>query len=210
MEQPAPSTEYQPPLPPRETDESLTYNHEPLNPNKREIRLLEVLPGNDGDTIQCHLRVVNFADHPVYTALSYTWSNGNRSIHHIWIDGKMLQFGNNLWLFLQEFRKRKATDGVLLWVDAICIEQSNIQERNHQVAQMRDIYSTASSVIVWLGPCLDDDAHAFDLLRYSRRLLSIPKNQDPRRYRSHRQWNALASVFSKAYWERAWVIQEFL
>ncbi|KAF2452112.1 hypothetical protein P171DRAFT_321969, partial [Karstenula rhodostoma CBS 690.94] len=44
----------------------------------------------------------------------------------------------------------------LLWIDAFCIDQSNIRELNHQVAQMRDIYAAADSVIVWLGSDVDD------------------------------------------------------
>ncbi|KAF2826023.1 HET-domain-containing protein, partial [Ophiobolus disseminans] len=132
------------------------FQHDSLDPQSREIRVLKVSSGEDCDAIHCEIRTVNFDENPVYTALSYTWDNGNHNLASIVCKGKTLQVGKNLWDFLREFRRRKAATDVLLWVDAICIDQSNVKERNHQVAQMRDIYTMASSVIVWLGPSSGD------------------------------------------------------
>jgi hypothetical protein len=55
----------------------------------------------------------------------------------------------NLWDFLHEARSRK--DQRRLWVDALCINQSHIDEKNHQVGIMGEIYSKAAWVLVWLG-----------------------------------------------------------
>jgi hypothetical protein len=192
-----------------EHNEEIRFQHEPLHSRRREIRLLSVLPGEDCDVITCEIRTVDFVENPVYTALSYTWNNSNDDFAFIMCTGKPMQIGKNLWLFLHEFRRRMCASGACLWVDAICIDQLNIQERNHQVAQMRDIYSKAASVIVWLGESSNDDALAFGMVGGERRLV-FTKGQDLRLHRSKRQWNALAVVLNKPYWTRVWITQEFL
>ncbi|KAF2830838.1 HET-domain-containing protein, partial [Ophiobolus disseminans] len=53
-----------------------------------------------------------------------------------------------------------------LWIDAICINQSDLLERNHQVAQMRDVYTKAESVIAWLGLTQGHEELAFLLTRH--------------------------------------------
>lgn len=64
------------------------------------------------------------------------------------IDAKFQSVGT-LWHFLDEMRL--SHNFGLYWTDAICIDQSNVQEHKHQVQMMRQIYSRAESVIVWLG-----------------------------------------------------------
>jgi hypothetical protein len=83
----------------------------------------------------------------------------------------------------------------------IGINQNDIQERNHQVVQIRDVFSKAESVIAWLGRTISSDALAFLLISAKQR------------YRHHSNDStraALASLLSKTYWTRAWNIQEFL
>ncbi|KAK0634143.1 heterokaryon incompatibility, partial [Immersiella caudata] len=82
-----------------------------------------------------------------YDALSYTWGNLAKT-HEMKIGDASLPITTNLYMALRELRRKHT---LTLWVDAVCIDQSNCQERNHQVRMMRRIFSNASSVIVWLG-----------------------------------------------------------
>ena len=83
-----------------------------------------------------------------YEALPYTWEpvQDQRCIE---IDGHCLTVGKNLFAAL--FHLRDSEKSRWLWIDAICINQAELSERNHQVALMRNIYTYAKRVIVWLG-----------------------------------------------------------
>ena len=98
------------------------------------------------------------------------------------------------------------------WIDAICIDQSNIQERNHQVQNMRTIYSEAQSVLIWLGKAEEgpEIAEAIDLIssinidRWDNRgtVFSERAPWD----RSH--VNALQIILDAACWQCVWIVQE--
>lgn len=62
----------------------------------------------------------------------------------------------NLYAVLR--RLRHTTDAVILWIDSLCIDQNNTEERTHQVGMMRDIYANSTEVIVWLGSGSETDA----------------------------------------------------
>jgi len=130
--------------------------------------------------IQCKLHIVDLSDDPEYNALSYVWGSPrlvyrpmeeipdirNASIpsHAIVCDGKKLMVTRNAYDFLQtavtsQYALTHYVVGELpphmrtfrLWIDAICIDQKNIPERNAQVEMMAAIYRRARSVFVWLG-----------------------------------------------------------
>jgi len=69
--------------------------------------------------------------------------------HHITINNHDLQITTNLDSALRHLRKPH--NAIRLWIDAICINQADTNERSEQVRQMRDIYMYASKVIIWLG-----------------------------------------------------------
>jgi Heterokaryon incompatibility protein (HET) len=77
---------------------------------------------------------------------------------------------------------------------------------------MCDIYSQASSVIVWLGEASGEAELAFDILAVPKRLEITKGLQQPdlRRHRSNRQWKSLKRLFNRPYWSRVWIIQEFV
>ncbi|KAF2106671.1 heterokaryon incompatibility protein-domain-containing protein, partial [Lophiotrema nucula] len=128
----------------------LDFRYAPLDLSTDTIRLLKVLPGPDNSTIECNLLHCTISELPSYTALSYSWDYSGLKIG-INCNGKSLWIAWNLWCFLAQFRKGVKSSRCLLWIDAICINQKDVKERTHQVRQMRSIYSTAESVIVWLG-----------------------------------------------------------
>jgi hypothetical protein len=178
-----------------------SHHHKPLDLSTRSIRLLELHPGSGYDSISCTLSQHDLDDPPSYIALSYTWeqSGAKRSIV---CNGMSLDIGENLWQFfceycrtqvLHEYTKSPSTKTFYLWVDAICIDQSNLKERNQQVAQMRYTYTRADAVIVWIGTAHGHEELAFTLTKHPD-LLEVTKFQDE-----------LLSLLNKPYFSRVWV-----
>ncbi|KAH8649757.1 heterokaryon incompatibility [Tricladium varicosporioides] len=67
----------------------------------------------------------------------------------IWLNGHKFVVTSNLQLALRHIRD--CDSEVLIWIDAICINQKNLDERIHQILQMRDIYAGAKEVLAWIG-----------------------------------------------------------
>ena len=124
------------------------------------IRLIELRPASTASQgIQCSLLHTTLADCQVnpnlkYTALSYVWGDQN-NLRLISIDGVPIQVTANLHTALRDIRHCGRASKI--WVDAICIDQSNTEERNHQVQQMRSIYASAAETIIYLGPSRTDN-----------------------------------------------------
>jgi hypothetical protein len=177
------------------------HQHTPLDLNTKSIRLLEVHPGLGYDSLSCTLSQHDLDDSPSYTALSYTWDQSGAR-RTIMCDGMTLDIGENLWRFFCEYRRKQVLDQYAeepctalrhLWIDAICIDQSNLKERNQQVSQMRDIYTNAEAVIVWLGLDQGHEELAFTLTRYPD-LLEVEMFQ-----------TGLLDLLKKPYFSRVWV-----
>jgi hypothetical protein len=114
-----------------------------------EFRLVELQPSAPNDPFKCSLRTYTVDEHyPSYTALSYTWGSSKR-YDDIMLNGEAFPVGYNLWSFLRQMRIREQYGNY--WIDAICINQGSVLERNHQVQMMWQIYSNALSVAAWLG-----------------------------------------------------------
>ncbi|KAM6536079.1 hypothetical protein FALCPG4_005600 [Fusarium falciforme] len=122
-----------------------------LAPN--EIRLMALLPGRWSDPISCQLGIDSLLKkerRSDYKALSYAWGLRSRSDPpHIRVQDTMLPITVNLECALRQLRL--PDEPLILWVDAICINQANVFERTTQVSRMADIYSEATEVIVFLG-----------------------------------------------------------
>jgi hypothetical protein len=183
------------------TKKRFPHHHTPLDLNTKSIRLLEVHLGSAQESVSCTLSQHDLNDSPSYIALSYTWDQGSTR-KRISCDGMDLEIGENLWHFFWEYRKKQVlqqyTDGpstktCYIWIDAICIDQSSLKERNQQVAQMRDTYANAESVIVWLGLVRGHEELAFTLTRHPD-LLAVPKFQ-----------TELLNLLNKPYFTRVWV-----
>ncbi|KAF2660972.1 HET-domain-containing protein, partial [Lophiostoma macrostomum CBS 122681] len=120
--------------------------YEPLP--KGSIRLLSLHPRCEpDDPIQCSLKIHQFDDSSLlsYVALSYVWGP-TLPAFEIVVGGRNISVRKNLYDFLLQ-----KTGNELLWIDALCIDQQNDQERNHQVERMGEIYKRADRVIAWLG-----------------------------------------------------------
>ncbi len=126
--------------------------HSPL-PLGSHIRLLRLIPHEDeAAPIQCQL--FNYSLHESikkshrYEALSYAWGGLDKPLS-IYIDNVKMPVTVNLHAALSHLRDPFFER--ILWVDAICINQEDLEERSHQVQLMAKIYSKANRVIVWLG-----------------------------------------------------------
>lgn len=147
-------------------------------------------PDDTHDPIHCELVSRTFASKPVYECLSYTWGT-EAADKRITINGQEFLVRKNLFFALRQLRMRQKKPRSL-WIDAICINQENIPERNAQVGMMEFIYKRATRVLVWLG-LAPEKYMAVD------RELDIVRSDE----------NA-AAIATHPYWSRLWIIQEVI
>ncbi|KAI1122512.1 heterokaryon incompatibility protein-domain-containing protein [Nemania abortiva] len=127
------------------------------------IRLLTLLPArSETDPIRCKLNIIALADRPAYEALSYCWGPAKPQ-RSIVCNGLPFSVGENLHSALCHLRH--VSEERKLWVDAVCINQDDLSEKQDQVLLMREIYQDARRVLVWLGPAAQDDDLAFETLQ---------------------------------------------
>jgi hypothetical protein len=134
------------------------------------------------------------------------------------VNDKELRVRENLWNFLHQVRSSVEIEpDDYYWIDAISINQDDVQERGRQVNLMQDIYTNASSVDVWLGLADQTTSTAFTRFfngpgRFGGNwdALSNRSHYDFRFFRSELEWQVLTALFSKPYWERAWIVQEYV
>jgi hypothetical protein len=148
---------------------------------KSEIRLLRIQPAKSMDEdLQCTIEYASLDEHPIYNALSYTWSGKvndstlaqTPAVLHINSNNISMDITENLNAALRYLRPKQGPPfepELVMWVDAICINQKNNTEKAWQVAQMQRVYSQASSVIIWLGPPADGSNIAINTLLAMRR-----------------------------------------
>ncbi|KAH6714542.1 heterokaryon incompatibility protein-domain-containing protein [Leptodontidium sp. MPI-SDFR-AT-0119] len=132
------------------------FEYEPLS-TSRSIRILVLEPNPDLAAPICfQLDEIVAVDQGGYHALSYTWEKQSPSIP-VWCDGKPMLITKNCADAIRCLRsnlcQRAQERYYAFWIDAISINQESIEEKNHQVALMSEIYERAYSVFVWTGPC---------------------------------------------------------
>jgi Heterokaryon incompatibility protein (HET) len=116
----------------------------------RTIRVLNLQAArHDDDELVGSLQTISLDDNIPYFALSYVWGDYSTNPDTININNTRLNITSNCREALVEIRHRHGS--VCLWVDSLCIDQANQQEQAHQIALMREIYSRAETVLVWLG-----------------------------------------------------------
>ena len=143
------------------------YCYSPLSRKPDSIRLLRLMPNkNDTADIRCKLfkytlRESDKATH-LYEALSYVWGGSDKP-KSIFIDNRYLAVTLNLHAALLRLRDRDIPRTI--WVDAVCINQEDKQEKEHQIQSMAKIYANASRVIVWLGERANNSDVALEAIR---------------------------------------------
>ena len=123
-------------------------------------RIMLLGAGVGGEPLSCSLTIISVEGCPPFEALSYVWGQA-RAVHPVLCDGGAVSITQNLDDALRSLRL--PTQARRLWVDAVCIDQQNLDERSRQVQYMRLIYSRATRVIVWLGLKVPGLEKAMDL-----------------------------------------------
>ncbi|KAH8591128.1 heterokaryon incompatibility protein-domain-containing protein [Bisporella sp. PMI_857] len=179
-----------------------TYKYEPLEARRSHIRLLTLHPSQDGrDPITCSVEPHLLELSPPYEALSYAWGNPNDMCPTpIDINDDPINIATNLEAALRVLRYHDRTR--ILWIDALCINQTDVQEKNCQIAMMGSIYEKADNVLIWLGTRSEDSDLAMSTISNLKSILDFGNfNKET--------WNALENLFSRAWFRRVWVLQEF-
>lgn len=127
----------------------------PVDVDSRDFRVLILEAGSKGETLKCRLEHVSLTDSSTnqsYETISYVW--GNAAVRgEIEIDGHVVNIPANSRDAL--LRMRRVSGPRKLWIDSVCINQTDSVERSHQVALMSDIYSSSTGNLVWLGDADD-------------------------------------------------------
>ena len=189
--------------------------YQPLYHN--EIRLITLAPGKWTDPIECSLHIVSLDDGPTYDALSYVW--GNASLRKwIRLENSHFDVSKSLEVALRHLRHEDSER--VMWIDAICINQSDDAEKSQQVKKMQIIYARTSHLVVWVGEASEDSNLAMrtleqigeelkeaplwqvDLANVSliRDMSEAIENFDPK------PWVALSRLFRRPWFERVWVL----
>ena len=191
------------------------YKHRPLQIKENEIRLLQLdycsdavhggyfnsNVGSQNEVLHCSLIHHPLRTAPPYVALSYTW--GTSTVNHILHIGKsVFPISGNLHEALKHLYLRGKCKHI--WVDAICINQKDNDEKSRQILRLRPVFRKAEVVIAWLG--LHDE--------FSRIVFHYLQDESGRRKGSIADTDPLLKVAIRAfvarpYWYRTWVVQEF-
>ncbi|KAK0120453.1 hypothetical protein ONS96_010667 [Cadophora gregata f. sp. sojae] len=202
---------------PNKINESFIYTD--LIASKNEIRLVTIEPAQSSEApIVASLHHASFDDNPQYDALSYTWGSPVDPIA-ITLNDQTFNVTQGLHLALTSFRLPSAPR--TLWIDAVCINQFSIPERNVEVRRMRTIYKRCAHTLIWLGPAFENSDILLEFMAWEdRRLLDptldgLTDKEASERYERcmadtsfQHIWVALKQLTELPYWKRMWIVQE--
>ena len=190
-----------------------------------QIRILTLKPGAYDDAVRFILTKHPVDDLPPYEALSYAWGEGKRDNICLCQDERSsgaFKITNNLFQALKQLRHKD--EDRLLWIDQICIDQTDQDEKPQQIRLMSTIYRQAAQVVVWLGPADAETSLVFSLIddiigqcvQLYRRL--VPEGYDGSNLHSYLplelkstdapEWGAYRRIFKRSWFTRLWVFQE--
>jgi hypothetical protein len=183
-----------------------SYPYSSLSPEGDNIRLLRLLPNEDkAALLQCELRNYSLqksdARTHLYEALSYVWGNQHKT-RPIHVDGVTFPVTVNLHAALSRLRDHSFER--IIWVDAVCIDQTNPKERKHQVQLMAKIYSKAHRVIVWLGKEAVDTEGALENIRFAA------NGESTEHLKKEMNQQAILNLLQRPWFQRIWVREQTL
>jgi Heterokaryon incompatibility protein (HET) len=195
-----------------------SYRYLPLQ-GPSGIRILHIDPAiNHTDSLSGKLVHVSLDDDPAYEALSYAWGSPELC-SKITLDhgGAFLAITVNLDLALRRMRARMPPGmPTRIWADGICINQTDVPERNQQVRLMRRIYGQCQCGLIYLGEEADGSD---EIPEFMRRLASGVSSEEGKIDHWHENpllpgendlgWQALRSLLERPWFLRVWIIQEF-
>ncbi|CZR52125.1 related to heterokaryon incompatibility protein [Phialocephala subalpina] len=181
-----------------------SYPYSLLPPDSDNIRLLRLLP-NEDEAAPLHCELCNYSlQKPgprthLYEALSYVWGNQCETLP-IYVDKKRFLVTVNLHAALSRLRDRSFER--IIWVDAVCINQENKQEKEQQIQFMAEIYAQANRVVVWLGEAADNSDQALEVIRVSG-------GMEPTSSSNNKMiQQAIIALLDRPWFRRIWVLQE--
>jgi hypothetical protein len=203
------------------TDPTSPPLYQSLNAERHEIRLLRIL--EQAETITCTLEITSIDASPTYSALSYEWGryqgeDPGEHVPPIVLNSLPISTTTNLSLALKYLNKVKGP----YWIDALCINQEDDNERGHQVRMMTRIYQGAAKVYAWLGLSDEGSTLGVQLLEdFYNEWLGLHQGDlgkwafdwvrerlgDPKMYP---RWNGLCKIQDNSYWNRLWIVQELV
>jgi len=191
--------------------EAEKYTYEPLRLSRSiedtKVRLIELLPETKCKMIACNMHCFSLSDCPQYVAISYTWGSP-LVIKEMRINNKQFYVRENLWWCL--YNMRTSQRWRFLWIDALCINQDDIPERNRQVPRISLIYTAAMTVVVWLGSATDESNLAIDYIVQKGCKPLQAKGDGFRQIWSKQHGRAVLDLCERPYWTRVWIIQEVM
>ncbi|CZR67070.1 uncharacterized protein PAC_16969 [Phialocephala subalpina] len=209
-----------------------------LNEENREVRLLTIQPSSISERVlQCSLQTVSLKDDPQFAALSYVWGDAAVT-EKVVINGVSMAVTTNLaaafrslWICWSKDEGNPVQElPVLIWVDAICINQQDVHERNSQVRLMRDIYRSTAKVVSWLGPEADGSTEVISIFRsIASERSQLAEDDDQfewvQRYphlmedsyhtkraalKATYRSTCIQALWRRDYWRRTWILQEIV
>ncbi|KAM7198253.1 heterokaryon incompatibility domain containing protein [Naviculisporaceae sp. PSN 640] len=203
-----------------ESDRTPDFEYQPLE-SPDSIRLLHLQPSTDRSSpVVITLSEARLDDGTAYEALSYTWGDKKKRRDVLVIsqegDAKVTKFSVTANCHSALFRLRLPETERLLWVDAICINQIDIAERNGQVPHMGKVYSSASQVIVDVGEQSERSSTAIDFIANFYHQTHTDDPEHNRNYQDIRYdvpycykiRDIVAKFYDQPWFSRVWVLQE--
>jgi hypothetical protein len=198
------------------------YTERLLSGNR--IRVLHVYPSSRRHRqLECELQLLSLDDAPAYEALSYVWGVDPPSVPII-CNGQRLNIRSELSYALARVRLKHATR--IIWVDALCIDQTDDEEKSHQVPLMGKIFSHATKVNVWLGrgdeKVIKQAFECSKMIANACKEFSLEHNMDlnddktlgaveiPTTLFTATVYDSLRELFTRPLFSRVWCVQEVL
>lgn len=175
----------------------------PLDVSKREIRVLNLYPGEPEDDLILSFDIIQISYHSKsdFDAVSYQWGNSEGQ-HRINLNNKLFTLTSGQNRMIRNLRNNKNVRR--LWIDALCINQNDILERNNQVQLMRLIYSTAHNVCIWLDYKIDKTSSWF------LKFLTFSSGCEAEQILKEKDffWDPICTILRLPYFDRLWIQQE--
>ena len=193
--------------------ESVYRRHLPEN----SIRLLRIV--SDGQKFSATLDEFQLENVPYFAALSWCWtSRGDHGMTTFMCNGQQVPISKHLYALLENITPIGVPSSIAIWIDAICINQSHIEEKDFHIPRMHEIYGKAHTVIVWLGESGDGSNLAMNaqtVANLSDQLAHFPDYNSPEdmaRYNlpvsTDPIWKAFGRLCERDWFYRTWVVQE--
>jgi len=186
-----------------------------------QIRLFTLFSGEERDQMRGTLCEYTLTDADPYRTLSYTWGPADQQMHTIITPEGTLSIRESLNAALLTLRSKE--NAVILWIDAICINQADSSEKAKQIRLLPEIFQQATCTVALLGSDKNSDAAIEMLMQvrakqvygagsedWPKKLPRIPSSWEGEKMPPPEDpiWRLVAALFNREWFRRAWIVQE--